>query len=649
MTRTPPPYSHFLPAVLFFALALFWTWPLALDLTSQVPGFPGDNLSFLWNSWWMREARASGQSFFRTDLLFAPYGIDLTLHTHTALASWLAASVFAALPVVMAHNLVIVLALALNGYAAYLLALDLTGERGSALLAGAISGGMPYVSAHLLGHVNLLSAWALPLVALLARRAIATGAVGPALGVAAVVTVTAYNDYYYVVYAAALVAALALHASATVTWRRAQPAPTLTRLLVGLLVVDLVLVAVIVLSGGFTTTWRGVRISANEPTNLLAFAWGFGAGLGLLHWRPRLVVVDGRSWRSRLRPLATMATATVVGLSPLWWRGARLMLAGDYVAPAASWRSGPGGVDLLAVGLGHPWHGWLGTTVRTWYARFQLDPVEGVGWLGVAPLLLAAIALTQRPTTMEIRRWRWVAAVFFVWALGPWLRVAGMHTGLLLPQNLMAHLPILGNARIPGRAMVLVGLAVAMLSALVLSRWAPERRRRWLALGWVLVIVDFWPAPFPMTRLETPAIYTVLRDLPPGIVCELPVGIRDGFGIRGVFDDHVLLAQMTHRHPLVGGFAARIPASIEARYRAAPVLRSFWRLSEGESVDVADRDWSAARATAALDEQGVRYLVVNRERASAALVQYVEQGLVVNRVARDGARDLYVIGRVSAP
>jgi hypothetical protein len=40
---------HVGPLALFGALAIAWTWPVALHLHNAVPGDPGDNCSVPWN------------------------------------------------------------------------------------------------------------------------------------------------------------------------------------------------------------------------------------------------------------------------------------------------------------------------------------------------------------------------------------------------------------------------------------------------------------------------------------------------------------------------------------------------------------------------------------------------------------------------
>jgi hypothetical protein len=241
----------------------------------------------------------------------------------------------------------------------------------------------------------------------------------------------------------------------------------------------------------------------------------------------------------------------------------------------------------------------------------------------------------------ELRIWRWVGGAFFIWALGPWLRVGGVDTGLLLPQNLLAHLPIVGNARMPGRAMAVVFLAVSLLASMVIAR----RRIHagvWAAAAAAIIAVEFLPAPFPMTRIETPALYQILRDQPAGAVCELPLGFRDGFGSRGRLDERVLVYQMTHQHPLVGGFAARVPASVRDGYGRLPIVRSLLRLSEGAPPDAADVGQPREVVVEAFAAAGIRYVVLDHAQASAALAAYASD-LPLRSIARDGDRELFVV------
>ena len=82
-----------------------------------------------------------------------------------------------------------------------------------------------------------------------------------------------------------------------------------------------------------------------------------------------------------------------------------------------------------------------------------------------------------RPSSDRWRRWIWLTGLFFVWSLGSFLLVGGIDTGLPLPQLLGRMTPILSNARMPGRAIVMVQLGIALLCAAQIAHRKMESTR----------------------------------------------------------------------------------------------------------------------------------------------------------------------------
>ena len=245
------------PLLFFAALAALWSYPLAFHLSTHIPGGgAGDNLSSLWNLWWMREALASPDlSFFRTDYLFYPYGVDLTLHTHTALNGFLATVPLAGLPLPTALNVLLLFALTLNGFCAYLLAHRVCGQALGAIVAGVIFGGSPFLMVHLLGHFNLTSAWGIPLFILLLLCALERTSRWAAPFAGVVIVLIAYTDYYYFLYASLFavcyLATRWVHVHHQSHGERSRPiARSAQRWILGLLLADGLLICWIALSGG---------------------------------------------------------------------------------------------------------------------------------------------------------------------------------------------------------------------------------------------------------------------------------------------------------------------------------------------------------------------------------------------------------------
>lgn len=162
----------------------------------------------------------------------------------------------------------------------------------------------------------------------------------------------------------------------------------------------------------------------------------------------------------------------------------------------------------------------------------------------------------------------------------------------------------------------------------------------------MLVCVDLVPVPFPLLDVDAaPHLYTTLASMPDGAVCELPMGLRDGFEQIGAFDDRTLQFQFVHGHPLVGGFAARIPDSLKRRYAELPLVRSLLALSApaGGTPDSTDEALTREQAADALGAAGIRYIVLDRTRASQALQAVVDSRLPLTLVERNGTRDLFTV------
>jgi hypothetical protein len=318
-------------------------------------------------------------------------------------------------------------------------------------------------------------------------------------------------------------------------------------------------------------------------------------------------------------------------LVPLAWFAVSLWWAGDYVSPSRLWRSAPPGADLATFILGPPHHPLIGPAVTRAYGALHLDLVEMSGWLGIIGPVLAVITIRRawREATPHVIAL--VGLVFLVWSLGAFLHVAGANTGILLPQQFARFVPVLGNARMPSRALIVVSLAIALLAA----RWARERRTAVVWLATVLVLLEQWAAPLAIAAVPSRGVDRQLAALPDGVVLELPFGYRDGFGAHGAGDSLAMLAQVVHGKPIVGGFAARLPSRVIDNYTRNATLDQAARLSAGAATTPP----TCADAIRDLQSLRVRYIVA----AHGVFDRWLDE---VPRLAKwnDGERTLYELG-----
>ncbi len=151
-----------LPLILaYFAVALLLTWPLVTVLGTRFAGHPfGDSYEYARMIWSYTNAFRSGQSPFFQPLLAYPDGLPALWLWSVPLQSFPAWVLALALPLPAAFNLSLLLTLALNGWAAYLLTHHLTKHRGAAWLGGLIFMAYPTFQGQLgAGHSGLLAVW----------------------------------------------------------------------------------------------------------------------------------------------------------------------------------------------------------------------------------------------------------------------------------------------------------------------------------------------------------------------------------------------------------------------------------------------------------------------------------------------------------
>lgn len=629
------------------ALALVWTFPLVTVLSDHLLGDPGDNVTFVWSVWWMRTALARGLDVLSTPLLFAPWGVDLTLHTHIILPAFVGATLLGWLTPAAALNVTVIAAVALSGFCAYALAWRATGSRAGALLAGVIYAGSPFMAARLQGHFNLVHAWVLPLFVLVLLRWIGSGQRRWAAVTGVVLGLTIYVDYYFALFQLGMGLALLAFESRSWTFERIPPGPRARRAATAAAIgagLAFAIAAAITLTGGFSFAAGGLRVSARNVFNPLQVAWLLMLAALVLALGPRL----RRSSRQAFG-FATVAHSTliagaacVVVAFPILWRAARLAAGGGYVTQEVFWRSGPQGVDAVALLAGSPFHPLWGGAVRSFFDVAGIDVIESAAWMGVVPLVLLTSVLRRHAADPTVVRWSTIGGLSLLWALGPHLMVLGHNTGLILPQALLRYLPVLSNARMPGRAMAVVYLAAAVLCAVALSRLSTRGSRAGLAAACaVFVALDYLPAPHPLTRLAPQGIYDVLRDRPePGAVLELPLGFRDGFGTTGAFNERVLWGQMQHGRAIAGGFVARVPPSVKTAYQDDELFADLLALSAGEAPSARPNAGSAATQ---LRRKGIRFVVLDRPRAPAALLAYFEAHMPVSPLLAEGGLELFVV------
>ena len=222
--------------------------------------------------------------------------------------------------------------------------------------------------------------------------------------------------------------------------------------------------------------------------------------------------------------------------------------------------------DLVAYVVPSPFHPWWGAWAADWLRLFQGTLIEKVMFPTYTALALAAAGwVLGRRRGWPVGGWAAMAGAFFLLSLGPFLHVDGQLTGLPLPAWLLYQLPVANLTRAPGRFVVMVIIALALLMAYGLAALVTgirdqgsgirdhARGRPALALLAVaLLAFELWTAPYRLTGWNVPAATARLAALPAGhAVFDLPYS---------PYESAYMQAQIVHQHPILGGYLARAPA-----------------------------------------------------------------------------------------
>ncbi|HHW87271.1 MAG TPA: hypothetical protein GX400_13815 [Chloroflexi bacterium] len=558
MRKSSPFGQHLLALALYLAATVIFTWPLAANLTSAIPGDSFDGWQNYWNQWWIKQALIDRiANPLVTDLLYYPTGVSLYFHTLNPFNGVTTLPIQLAFGLIAAYNAVVFLSWVLAGYGMFLLARwVIGGERQGArdesspqgrkdaerrieeeirvnpstprhsrailfiapFVAGLIYTLSPFHMAHLLGHMQVMSLQWMPFYILTLLRSLHLAGAGrpwrrAALWAGFFLILTGLSDWYFVLY-------LFLFTAATLLWHWGAP------------------------PGRFGWSKLG-RVLAPPLVAGLVFA------IALSFWLVPMVL-EATRFRFMVRPAAD-----------LYILSASVM---DFLVP-------------------NRLHTLFRPASFTWIGN-QIAPVSertiAIGYTALT-LSVAALALAWRKAAF----WWVMALFFFLLALGPQWRwgditwadiptaaLKGEELASWTPYGLLNRLvPFMRISRSVSRFAVMVQLCMAVLAGSGLWRLLARLRKSSVqsavsALVIAVLLFEYWVAPYPLSPPDTPAWYAELAaDPDPRAVLNLPMNYdRPGY----------LLYQTVHGKPLTVAYISRDdPRTLTER---TPVLQHFRHL-----------------------------------------------------------------------
>lgn len=518
------------PAALYSVLTVALTYPLLAHFTSTIPHDSGDPVLNTWLLWWSAQTLPLTTAWWNAPMFSPMTGamalseVLIGLLPITAIVQFLTHNPLAA------YNTAWVLSFPLCGVAAYALALELTGRRDSALIAGLAFAFAPYRMGQL-AHVQVLSYYWAPVALLGLHRFMRTQRSSDLAIFAVAWLLQALSNGYALFHLSVLV----------ILWMIwfARPIRQTWKILAAWAIAAVPLIPILLTYRQIHSTLHLVR-DINEierfgvdiadvfsaPTEVIA--WGSLLGPG----RPETAIFPGMTlfvvaafalisgWRGRS-----------AGRAPASW-DQRLLIAGSAVAALVA-------VSTLTIG---PWR--VGPlTVSDFHKPFSL----AVGFRVLAFLRGAWVTRAWKDQSV-VGFYVLALIAMYLLALGPEPRFFGRPMLYEPPYAWLMRLPGFDVLRVPARFAMLGVLCQSLLAAVAVARVPSATVRAAVAAAAVSLglIVDGWSrVPLAAVAGEGPAWSDVAS------VIELPPGAPADFD--------ALYRSMAHGRPIVNGYSSYYP------------------------------------------------------------------------------------------
>jgi hypothetical protein len=494
-----------LPLLVYALAALLITWPLAAYISTHAAGLGyGDSFEYVRLGWWAKYALQMRLNPFYQSLLGYPDGFFSAAQWAQPLIYWPVSLLGFVFNPVIAFNLWILLEIILSGLAAYWLCREVLGAGSdpsvrtstlAALFGGLIFMAFPTVQGHLVaGHVNPLSNYALPVLALCLYRLVeGRGGTRTALVSALALWILALGNFTFPVF---------------------------------------ILLPLILFGGSYVLLFRRYYLLRMRLLRSLAIMFGVGVILILPFYLPLLADLTAPARPTYLQEVGWVRYSAdllaFVAPSPFNPWTAPIAPAYSRAVLGTNSTEGAAYLGIIAVALAV-----IAISRRQHRAGLWLVIALGCMVFSLGPLL----KWQDQPVTYTIGEYQ---------------------SHVVLPWALFQNLPLINATRTPGRFNITTGLALGVLAALglnvLLPRLKSDARRLGLTAALAVAVMAEYQLffPFPVTSGALPSYFDTLATRG-DVRAVLDVPWDDPIAQKAA-----MYQQVTHHKPLIAGYVSRL-------------------------------------------------------------------------------------------
>lgn len=234
------------------------------------------------------------------------------------------------------------------------------------------------------------------------------------------------------------------------------------------------------------------------------------------------------------------------------------------------------------------------------WSTFSGNTAENSNYIGCVVLSLAIYALIK---TKEAKFWFVSGLIFFVLALGPYLRIMGINTKIPLPYLLLhRYVPLFSFTGIAERIAILTIFCLAILTAIAIKTLSSKikssgMKTLFIVVISILIIMEYLAVPYTTTKVEVPEFYwRMAKDPDEYAIIDIPHPFSLTF----------LYFQTIHRKKMLLGYVSRTPKKTTEFLRSIPVISDLFFLEQEEY------SYSEPKklARSIFDRNNIRYIIL---------------------------------------
>ncbi|MDP8233899.1 MAG: hypothetical protein P9M06_03750 [Candidatus Saelkia tenebricola] len=266
--------------------------------------------------------------------------------------------------------------------------------------------------------------------------------------------------------------------------------------------------------------------------------------------------------------------------------------------------------------------------IRNFYFNIVGEPMEKVLYLGCV-LLASSVCYflfkEYKKSSPDEKVVAFLIVCFFMFSM-PVVSFAGKNL-FALPSAIFHFIPFLNNYRAPTRWVVMIMLLLPVLSSLFIKRYILRRLSKnlhfyFITVLFLLVFIEYNQKTYSVESMQSvPKVYYELALRENGVLLEIPLGFRDGFGRVGTEETRQMFYQTIHHKKILSGMVSRFNKRKFEFFLNNPVILKLIMLELKQKVFLvlSDRDVSDF-----MRKFNIRYLLIPPEYRGSIIESFLK-------------------------